>query len=49
MKRDEQIIPIERISSKIYLIRREKILLDFDLHNCMAFKLNTLFKLLKET
>lgn len=31
MKRDEQIIPIERISSKIYLIRREKILLDFDL------------------
>ena len=31
MSKIEQLIPVERISSKIFLIRKEKILLDFDL------------------
>lgn len=31
MNKPEQLIPVERISSKIYLIRNEKVLLDFDL------------------
>lgn len=31
MSKTEQLIPVERISSKIYLIRDEKILLDVDL------------------
>ena len=31
MSKTEQLIPVERISSKIYLIRNEKVLLDFDL------------------
>lgn len=31
MNKAEQLIPVERISSKIYLIRKEKVLLDFDL------------------
>lgn len=31
MSKIEQLIPVERISSKIYLIRNEKVLLDFDL------------------
>lgn len=31
MSKIEQLIPVERISSKIYLIRSEKVLLDFDL------------------
>ena len=31
MSKTEQLIPVERISSKIYLIRSEKVLLDFDL------------------
>jgi phage regulator Rha-like protein len=31
MKNIEQLIPVERISSKIYLIRKEKVLLDVDL------------------
>lgn len=31
MSKIEQLIPIERISSKIFLIRNEKVLLDFDL------------------
>ena len=31
MNKTEQLIPLERISSKIYLIRKEKVLLDFDL------------------
>ena len=31
MKKSEQLIPLERISSKIYLIRGEKVLLDSDL------------------
>lgn len=31
MSKIEQLIPVERISSKIYLIRKEKVLLDFDL------------------
>ncbi len=31
MSKNEQLIPIERISSKIYLIRSEKVLLDVDL------------------
>jgi phage regulator Rha-like protein len=31
MSKIEQLIPLERISSKIYVIRNEKVLLDFDL------------------
>lgn len=31
MSKIEQLIPVERISTKIYLIRNEKVLLDFDL------------------
>lgn len=31
MSKIEQLIPVERISSKIYLIRKEKVLLDSDL------------------
>src|SRR4030067_3143922 len=31
MSKTDQLIPIERISSKIFLIRNEKVLLDFDL------------------
>jgi len=31
MTKIEQLIPVERISSKIFLIRDEKVLLDFDL------------------
>lgn len=31
MSKIEQLIPVERVSSKIYLIRSEKVLLDFDL------------------
>jgi phage regulator Rha-like protein len=31
MRKTDQLIPIERISSKIFLIRDEKVLLDFDL------------------
>ena len=31
MSKIEQIIPVERISSKIFLIRKEKVLLNFDL------------------
>ena len=31
MSNNDQLIPVERISSKIFLIRNEKVLLDFDL------------------
>jgi phage regulator Rha-like protein len=31
MSKKDQLIPVERISSKIFLIRNEKVLLDFDL------------------
>ena len=31
MSKIEQLIPVERISSKIFLIRKEKVLLDSDL------------------
>ena len=31
MSKNDQLIPVERISSKIFLIRNEKVLLDFDL------------------
>jgi len=31
MSKTDQLIPVERISSKIFLIRDEKVLLDFDL------------------
>ncbi len=31
MNKPEQLIPVERISSKIFMLRNEKVLLDFDL------------------
>jgi len=36
MSKNDQLIPVERISSKIFLIRNEKVLLDFDLAELYA-------------
>jgi hypothetical protein len=38
MARSQSVIPIERIASRIYLIRGEKVMLDSDLLNSMPLK-----------
>lgn len=47
MSKIEQLIPVERVSSKIYLICREKILLDFDLAELYGVDTKHLIQIVK--
>ena len=47
MSKIEQLIPVERISSKIFLIRKEKVLLDSDLADLYGVQTKHLIQAVK--